>query len=391
MTYCAGSTVCSPNLARPTASDHVFNQLGIGPFPIMLAPLAGVSDYPFRQICRDQGASLVYVEMLSAIALSYHSKNTMRMIHRHYTEDILGAQITAKDADHMSRGVAVLHNYPIDTIDINMGCPVRKVVKTGCGSALLRDPNQVYKVVKAACNHTDKIVSAKIRIGWSHDEAYPLEVASACEQAGARWLTVHGRLRSERYDAPVRLNVIKQIKRQILIPVIGNGNLFNSADIEHMKTNTEVDGVMISRGALGNPWVFQYGSTTTHNTTTPSPTSIHQWHTIISHHLNLTASTYGHRLTPALQFRKHLLWYFKGWPIPSQYKQQAQSIRSLIEAQQLIDQVRTHLINAGIHTRKLHHPSHRRWQTTTDLSTPQHHWDPKYDMDRKHDRGGGEG
>lgn len=371
---------------RPEPSwPPVFKELGFDSPPIMLAPLAGVSDYPFRQICREHGASIVYVEMLSAIALSYHSKNTMAMIHRHYDEDILGAQITAKDAAHMSAGITVLDRYPLDTIDINLGCPVKKVVKTGCGSALLRDPEQVYAVIKAACNHTDKIVSAKIRIGWSANEAYPLEVADACEQAGARWLTVHGRLRSERYDAPVRLHEIRKIKQHISIPVIGNGNLFTPEDITHMRTTTGVDGVMISRGALGHPWIFRRpGSTTPPH---PESVSLAEWYTVVMRHLDLTTATYGCNLTPALRFRKHLLWYFKGWPIPADYRERAQQICSLNEARQLMTDLRAHLHHLGSHERRNRGSQQPKWQDSTAATTLPSSWDPKYDMDRRLDRG----
>lgn len=369
----------------PAKLPAVFKELGFVSPPVMLAPLAGVSDYPFRQICREHGASIVYVEMLSAIALSYYSKNTMAMIHRHYDEDILGAQITAKDAEHMRAGITVLHRYPLDTIDINLGCPVKKVVKTGCGSALLRDPEQVHTVIKAACDHTDKIVSAKIRIGWSADEAYPLEVAEACEQAGARWLTVHGRLRSERYDAPVRLHEIRRIKQHVSIPVIGNGNLFSLEDITHMRLTTGVDGVMISRGALGHPWIFRRRGSTTHPN--PASVSLTEWYDVVMRHLDLTAATYGCNLTPALRFRKHLLWYFKGWPISTDYRQRAQQICSLNEARQLLMDLRDHLHHAKCHERQLRRTQHTKWQDSTTPAEMPSTWDPKYDMHRRLDRG----
>lgn len=364
------------------STPEVFRQLGLGSCPIMLAPLAGVSDYPFRQICREQGASLVYVEMLSAVALSYYSKNTMAMIHRHVHEDVLGAQITAKDADHMSRGIEVLNQYPLDTIDVNMGCPVKKVVKTGCGSALLRDPEMVYQVVRAACSSTNKVVSAKIRLGWSAHESYPIEVAEACEQAGARWLTVHGRLRSDRYDKPVNLEGIRQIKQVLSIPVIGNGNLFDSDDINHMITTTKVDGVMISRGALGNPWVFQQK---TSQRDPHSPLSVTQWLAVITHHIQLSLSLYGDHPTPAIRFRKHLLWYLKGWPITTQVRLKAQSIRSLHEALILSQQIASDLTHQNIRYRKPLSKIPNKW-----LQEHSSAWDPKFDMDRRLDRGVGE-
>ena len=362
--------------AKPVSK--VFKRLGIMQSPVMLAPLAGVSDFPFRQVCREQGAHLVYVEMLSAIALSYYSKNTMAMIHRHYKEDVLGAQITASDADQMAKGVSILDHYPIDTIDINMGCPVKKVVKTGCGSALLKDPEKVFKVVKAACDHTGKIVSAKIRLGWSPEQAYPLEVADACQQAGVAWLTVHGRLRCDRYSVPVDLEGLRRIKQHITIPLIGNGNLFHRADIDHMLAVTGADGVMISRGALGNPWIFQ---------SRPSITTVSQWHATVSRHIRLSLALYGDHKTPAIRFRKHLLWYLKGWSVPQDIRIKAQNITSLHHALYLARDLADHLRSSGVYGRKSACGGENKWQ---EGSGGDKMWDPKFEMSRTLDRGVGD-
>ena len=149
-----------------TQVPSVFERLGLPANPLLLAPLAGVSDHPFRRVCADQGAHLTYVEMISATALLYESRRTYEMLQRHRDEQKLGIQITGSTAEDVGRAVAILNAYPFDTIDINMGCPVKKVVKTGCGSAILRDPERVYQTVKHACAATDKPVTAKIRLGW---------------------------------------------------------------------------------------------------------------------------------------------------------------------------------------------------------------------------------
>ncbi|MCY4444534.1 MAG: tRNA-dihydrouridine synthase family protein [Proteobacteria bacterium] len=374
-----------------TSSWRVFKQLHMNDFPVMLAPLAGVSDYPFRKVSTIKGADLTYVEMLSAVALSYHSKNTMAMLQRHISEKTLGVQITASNAESMARGITVLESFPCETIDINMGCPVRKVVKTGCGSALIRNPQKVYEVVRAAINHTNKIVTAKIRIGWSPTESYPLEVAEACAAAGAQWLTVHGRLRSDTYATPVDLSTIKRIKNHIDIPVIGNGNLFCQEDINFLREQTGVDGVMISRGALGNPWVFAK-----HNT----PISLDEWYNTIILHLQSLRNVYGDRRQVALRFRKNLLWYMKGWPQLPKLKEKAQHITSLAEALFVLKEIKQSYRNTNCSHRYPIQTSGKAWHITKDhnqdpktLKThpsthqPMHNWDPKYDMDRKLDRG----
>ena len=373
-----------------TSSAHplpeAFRSLGLPAFPIMLAPLAGVSDYPFRLICAQKGAHLTYVEMLSAVALRYHSKNTMATLHRHHCERRVGVQITAADAEDMARGVAVIAHHPFDTIDVNMGCPVKKVVKTGCGSALLRDPEKVYQVVKAAQNNCPQIVSAKIRLGWSQDERYPIEVAQAVEEAGAAWLTVHGRLRSDRYSAPVDLASIRAICEHISIPVMGNGNLFTHSDIQTMKSHARVHGVMISRGALGNPWVFSH----------PAPTITPQvWYHTVREHILILRSFYGEGLNVARRFRKNLLWYLKGWPTPPSYREQAQHITSLHKALLLIQELRELWQKKG-YTRRHPQDFPGRWilpgagEQNHQKAADERIWDPKYDMHRIWDRGVGE-
>ncbi|MCY4379981.1 MAG: tRNA-dihydrouridine synthase [Proteobacteria bacterium] len=378
-------------MAKTKVTTDILAKLFSTTPPVMLAPLAGVSDYPFRRVCREQGADLVYVEMLSAVALSYHSKNTMRMIHRHHEEDILGAQITGRSPEEIAKGIQVLEHYPLDTIDINMGCPVKKVVKTGCGSALLKDPELVYQVVKAACAHTDKTLSVKIRRGWSTEQAYPMEVADACEQAGAAWLTVHGRLRSDSYAEPVNLDDIKRIKQRLSIPVIGNGNLFDHRDLNYMKETTHVDGWMISRGALGNPWVFKMAKKGGQYAI-----SLSEWHRVVQSHIRLVCQHYGNRKLPAVRFRKHLLWYLKGWPVSAESKHQAQSITTMSQARDMIDDLVASWQKLGVTFRRPMAVSHGKWTYQNHLVSykPASQeegtiWDPKYEMDRRLDRGVG--
>ena len=223
----------------------------------MLAPLAGVSDHPFRRLCVRAGAHLSYVEMLSATALLFESPRTYQMMRRHPDETRLGVQLTGKTPDEVARGVAVLDRLGFDTIDINMGCPVAKVVRAGCGSAILRDPSRVYETVRLAAQATGKPLSVKIRAGWDRHSVTALEVADAAEKGGAAWITVHGRLRSDDYAAPVDLGLIAAIKKRLTIPVIGNGNILTAQDARTWLERTGCDGLMIGRGAVGHPSVFR--------------------------------------------------------------------------------------------------------------------------------------
>lgn len=352
-----------------------FKQLGISSNPIMLAPLAGVSDHPFRRVCSSLMADLTYVEMISATALIYESRRTYETLKRHDEESVLGVQITGRTADDIGRSGEILHPMPFDTIDINMGCPVKKVVKTGCGSAILKDPERVFASVKALRQSTDKIISAKIRLGWDHTCKNGVEVAQAIEEAGADFMTVHGRTRSDNYSQPVDLDFIMDIKKSVSIPVIGNGNIFSSQDAEYMQNRAGVDGVMVSRGALGNPWVFR-------DIKTKDPkVSLESWIQVVTDHLKWQTEEYGSKGAGAVCMRKHLLWYAKGWPGVKELRDRVNHTESLEDAHALICQFAEELASKGI--------THRIDTTKDDLDE-RFQWEPKYEMDRKLDRGVGD-
>ncbi|MCX6110747.1 MAG: tRNA-dihydrouridine synthase [Proteobacteria bacterium] len=355
---------------------HPWARLGLGERPIFLAPLAGVSDHPFRRLCALQGATLTYVEMLSATALLFESPRTYGMMDRHPSEPILGVQLTGKSSDETARAVAILDALSFETIDLNMGCPVAKVVKSGCGSAILRDPKRVYETVKLATEATGKPLSVKIRLGWDRHSYSYLEVADAAAQAGAAWLTIHGRLRCDDYSVPVDLERIAEIKRKLTIPVVGNGNIFSRADAVYMQERTGVDAVMVSRGALGNPWIFRDIAGGDPNVT------IDEWRDAVLAHLKWQAEAYG--LTSgfaAVCMRKHLLWYVKGWPGAKKLREQLSHIESLEDAGALIDAFAAGITASG---------DTLRLPVTHEQQEGRFVWDPKYEMDRKLDRGVGD-
>ena len=424
----------------------IFQDLGLSDYPVLLAPLAGVSNYSFRKICSLQGADLTCVEMLSSVALKYLSKNTMNMAYRHHSEDKLAVQITSANQADMASDIKVLDRYPFDMIDINMGCPVQKVVKTGCGSAALKDPQKVYDLIKVANDNTDKPISAKIRIGWEKAQSYPIEVADACCKAGAVWLTVHGRLRSDNYSNKVDLATISAIKKYLTILVIGNGNLFSVFDIIHMYYHTNVDGVMISRGALGNPWVFAESKIMSelfnkkifdqaknlykinydehkYKHTKNIKISIDNWARVVKKHISLhQSSSKSTNLVTAKRFRKNMLWYLRGWQGINHIKNEACHISTMNQATQLVDLTKSCIYEKSkiynnnellyrnpknVNNQQIGKYSSKcnandRWSYQSkvaslstndciDSSNPNSlntwSWDPKYDMDRKLDRG----
>ena len=356
--------------------ENPFILLGLPANPVMLAPLAGVSDHPFRRVCQSLGADLTYVEMISATALAYHSQRTLAMLHRHESEQVLGVQVTSRNCEEMAKAIVVLNKYPFDTIDINMGCPVHKVVKSGGGSAILKDPERVYQTTRVACQHTDKPVSVKIRLGWDHQTLTYLEVAQAAQEGGARWLTVHGRTRSDTYQQPVDLARIAELKESLDIPVIGNGNVFSKMDATLMAQVTKVDGCMVSRGALGNPWVFRElkGKQT--------EITLEDWLQIVTEHIDWQKEAYSDEGTGAVCMRKHILWYVHGWPHARKVREKISSMTSLSHARDTLERYAKQLRSEGVTLRDIGQPQSQ--------ATSRFLWNPAYDMDRHMDRGVGE-
>jgi len=353
---------------------NAFLKLGIGQNPLILAPLAGVSDHPFRRVCESAGANLTYVEMLSATAMIYQSKRTMEMLTRHPSEKKLGVQVTAKTPHEMAQAAAMIDQLDFDTLDINMGCPVKKVVSVGCGSAILRDPKRVYETTKAARENTSKPLSVKIRLGWSKSELTYKEVALAAQEAGADWLTVHGRTRNDDYSEPVDLEKISELVALLDIPVIGNGNIFSKADADMMMAQTGCAGVMVSRGALGNPWLFR-------EIATGNPAvGLSEWVETVLNHLDWQNEAYGAIAASTVCMRKHLLWYTSGWFGARKVRDDIVRCQDNEKARQIIIDFAQELAEQGF-----------IWRIPTQLEqNGRFAWDPKFEMDRKLDRGVGD-
>ncbi len=359
-----------------TKTQNPFKRLGLPPFPVILAPLAGVSDHPFRRICTKNGADLTYVEMISATALLYESRKTYDMLARHESEEKLGVQITGKTAKETAEAIEKLDDMPFDTIDINMGCPVRKVVKTGCGSAIIRDPKNAREYMRLARQATAKPLSIKIRLGWEPSNHTALEIVQTAEELGIDWVTVHGRTRADSYQVPVDLDSILKLTSSSNIPIIGNGNIFSAQDAKRMRNDCKVHGVMVSRGALGNPFVFREIKSDSTN----YPTLIDEWYENVKQHIIWQQEAYGEKPLGVVCMRKHLLWYIKGWPCGKYARDAINKTTKFDDAIIILDEFYAYLKEKGnMHRHPLIQQEEGRFI-----------WDPKFDMDRKHDRGVGD-
>lgn len=343
---------------------------------VFLAPLAGVSDVPFRRICQELGAGLTFVEMLSAIALLVRNDRTVQMLARHPSEKILGVQVTGPDADRVHRAVRVLDQAGFEAIDINMGCPARKVVGSGNGSALLKDTARLEEIVAAARAATMRPLSIKIRLGYSVDTINVEANTAAIARAGADMLTIHGRTREDTYAIRVSLPGIaagiaaaRAVNPRIV--TIGNGDLMEAADAGRMVEATGCDGVMISRGALGNPWIFRALA----GEGSEDPT-VAEWEETVLRHLNYHEAHYGDTEISARLTRKHLLWYASGFPHIHRLREVFNTVPSLSEARRIVTEF----------AKTLPSDLHRGEDIPRESLAAA---DPKYQMDRQLDGGVG--
>lgn len=223
----------------------------------ILAPMAGVTDLPFRVICSQMGAGMVCMEMISAKALTYRNAKTFDMLKTDEKEGIVSCQLFGCEPDVMAEAVAMIEDYPFDIIDVNMGCPVPKVVGNGEGSALMNNPSLAAQIIEAMVKSTKKPVTAKIRAGFTADNRNAVEMALALESAGACAVAVHGRTREQYYSGKADYDIIARVKSALSIPVIGNGDVTDIESARLIKERTGCDAVMIGRGARGNPWIFR--------------------------------------------------------------------------------------------------------------------------------------
>ena len=279
--------------------------------PFFLAPLAGITDAPMRRLCKEQGAALVFSEMVSGKGLWYKDKNTAGLLRTYEEERPVAFQIFGHEPEIIAFTASEISKLPCAAIDINMGCPVPKIVKNGEGSALLKNPDLVYDIVSAAVKNTDKPVTVKIRTGWDKNSINAVEVAHAISAAGASAITVHGRTREQYYSGKADWKMIAAVKRAVDIPVVGNGDVVDAASAMAMIEETGCDFVMIGRGALGNPWIFRELEAAWRGKELPEkPGSEEKKEMMIRHLLDL--AEFKGEYPAVREMRKHVGWYIKG-------------------------------------------------------------------------------
>ncbi len=301
--------------------------------PIVLAPMAGICNSAFRRICKHMGCGLIYAEMVSDKAITYNNKKTIDMLYMTEEERPLVQQIFGSDKESFVEAARYIYkNMHPDIIDINMGCPVPKVaVRAQAGSALLKNPDKIYDIVRAVVEAVPIPVTVKIRSGWDSSSINAVEVAKIIEKAGASAICVHPRTRSQGYTGKADWNIIKQVKENVSIPVIGNGDVKTPEDVIRMMKETHCDAVMIGRGILGNPWLIE-NSLRALRGESLREISLSEKVDVCLKHLSLLEDLKNEKLA-CLEIRNHIGWYFKGVPAAKELKNkvyQTTSIRDII-------------------------------------------------------------
>ena len=281
--------------------------------PVILGPMAGVTDLPFRVLCHEQGAGLVCTEMVSAKAILYKNRNTQALMRTDPTEHPVSLQLFGSDPDSVSEAAAMIEDLPFEILDFNMGCPVPKVVNNMEGSALMKDPKRGAAIISAVVKKIRKPVTVKIRKGFNLDSVNAVEVAKRMEDAGVSAIAVHGRTREQYYSGEADWEIIRQVKNAVSIPVIGNGDVDSPDRAEKMIRETGVDGVMIARAARGNPWIFHQVIHYLETGEIISKAAPKEVYDMILRQMDLMVQYKG-EYTGIREMRKHISWYTAGFP-----------------------------------------------------------------------------
>ena len=302
--------------------------------PLVLAPMAGVTDLPFRLLCKEHGVGLVCMEMVSAKAIYYKNKNTEQLLEIYPQERPVSLQLFGSDADIIAEMAAKIEDRPFDILDFNMGCPVPKVVNNGEGSALMKNPKLVEEILTKLVRAVKKPVTVKIRKGFDEEHVNAVEIARIAESCGVAAVAVHGRTRQQYYSGHADWDIIRQVKEAVQIPVIGNGDLHTAEDVCRMKEQTGCDGFMIGRGAQGNPWIFEQ---ILHKLETgdelPRPT-VQEVTEMVLRHARLQVEIKG-EYTGMREIRKHAAWYTAGYRNSSKLRGKINEVETIQQLEEL--------------------------------------------------------
>jgi nifR3 family TIM-barrel protein len=303
--------------------------------PVVLAPMAGVTDKAFRILAKEQGCGLVYTEMVSAKALTYKNQRTFELINLEGEMPPISVQIFGSEPSIMAEGAKIVEEKGASIIDINMGCPVPKVVKNQEGSALMLQPDLAAKIVERLVRSLKIPVTVKIRKGWDENNINAVDFAKRMEASGASAIAVHGRTRCQMYSGKADWEIIKKVKQAVTIPVLGNGDIFFPEDALRMLKETNCDGVMVGRGAMGNPWIFKGIITLLKGEKKFFEPNIHDKISLAIRHAQL-AVKYKNEEVAIKEMRKHIAWYFKGLPHAAKMRDTVNKVNTLKELEEML-------------------------------------------------------
>jgi nifR3 family TIM-barrel protein len=316
--------------------------------PLYLAPMAGVSESPFRRLCRRFGADVVVTEFLSAEGIRRENEATISKLRFTPDEHPIGVQIFGAEPDAMGEAASLVTDvFRPDFVDINFGCPVKKVVRRNGGSGCLRDLGLVERVIRAVAAATPLPVTVKIRSGWNEEMRDPVTIALRCQDAGARALTLHPRTRTQMYSGQAQWHEIAAVVDALEIPVVGNGDIKTPADAVRMRRETGCAGVMIARGSFGQPWIFTQTRALLDGAPVPPTPTVQERFAICLEHARMAAAYEPDRRGAAIEFRKHLGWYVKGLYNAAELKRRVFAVESLDE----IEPIFADYLASGAHER----------------------------------------
>ena len=306
---------------------------------LALAPMAGITSYPFRLLAREQGCTLFYSEMISAKGLQHHNRRSDLLLYRSEEEYPLGFQLFGSEPSALTRAAVKIEALGADFIDLNLGCPTRKITSNGDGGALMRSPDLCSSIFSAVVKAVSCPVTVKLRKGWDEGSVNAVDVALRAEDAGVKAVTLHGRTVDQGYSGKADWEIIRQVKERLSIPVIGNGDVDSAQAAEDMFNMTGCDGVMVGRAARGNPWIFREIRARLNSEKPPRPPSIDEIIEAVLRHFKLLAELKG-EAAAAREMRRHAAWYIKGLPEAAAYRQRLVHIKSYEETAAILENLR---------------------------------------------------